>query len=332
MGGIAHGISPALAVSSQVERIDIAVRRIERFSRAMPEASDARFGRLRFNGGLVLTSPSKDFGGLSGLVIADDGQRFVAVSDAGSWLTGRLTYDEGRPSGVADVHLGPILALGGKGLGRKRDVDAEAVCLAEGNLDKGTLLIAFERNHRIGRFPIVGAQVQAPTSYLRLPAETRQMSRNKGFEALCLLAGGPLKGSVVAISERFPNADGHHTGWVWWRGEPQRFGVKDEGGYDITDVASLADGSLIVLERRFRWFEGVKMQLRLMPAEAIAPDRMIAGEVLLTAGLGSEIDNMEGLAVHRDAKTGETVLTLVSDDNFNSFLQRTILLQFALMA
>ena len=38
---------------------------------------------------------------------------------------------------------------------------------------------------------------------------------------------------------------------------------------------------------------------------------------------------MEGLAAHTDAK-GATVLTLISDDNFNSYLQRTILLQFAL--
>ena len=38
---------------------------------------------------------------------------------------------------------------------------------------------------------------------------------------------------------------------------------------------------------------------------------------------------MEGLAVHRGAG-GETVLSLISDDNFNHFLQRTVFLQFTL--
>jgi hypothetical protein len=38
---------------------------------------------------------------------------------------------------------------------------------------------------------------------------------------------------------------------------------------------------------------------------------------------------MEGIAVHRGAG-GETVVTLISDDNFNRLLQRTILLQFVL--
>ena len=57
---------------------------------------------------------------------------------------------------------------------------------------------------------------------------------------------------------------------------------------------------------------------------------MITGVTLLDVGADThEIDNMEGLAVHTDA-TGTVVLTLVSDDNFNSYLQRSVLLQFAL--
>jgi hypothetical protein len=36
------------------------------------------------------------------------------------------------------------------------------------------------------------------------------------------------------------------------------------------------------------------------------------------------------MAVHQGAR-GETVVSLISDDNFNGFLQRTVLLQFALL-
>jgi hypothetical protein len=50
--------------------------------------------------------------------------------------------------------------------------------------------------------------------------------------------------------------------------------------------------------------------------------------MVIEADLGYEIDNMEGLSVHRNAG-GETVLTLISDDNFSN-IQRTLLLQFAL--
>ncbi|WP_368773282.1 esterase-like activity of phytase family protein [Pseudomonas sp. MPR-R2A5] len=44
--------------------------------------------------------------------------------------------------------------------------------------------------------------------------------------------------------------------------------------------------------------------------------------------MGQQIDNMEGISIHR-AADGAMVLTLISDDNFSP-LQRTILLQFAL--
>jgi hypothetical protein len=55
---------------------------------------------------------------------------------------------------------------------------------------------------------------------------------------------------------------------------------------------------------------------------------VVDGPVLFDVDLGYEIDNMEGLSVHRSAG-GETVLTLISDDNFSA-VQRTLLLQFTL--
>ena len=56
---------------------------------------------------------------------------------------------------------------------------------------------------------------------------------------------------------------------------------------------------------------------------------MLDGPILIEADMGYQIDNMEGVSVHR-TPDNELVLTLVSDDNF-SILQRTILLQFTLL-
>jgi len=61
----------------------------------------------------------------------------------------------------------------------------------------------------------------------------------------------------------------------------------------------------------------------------IAPGALVDGPQLIFADMGYQIDNMEGLSVHRTAD-GELILTLVSDDNFSA-LQRTILLQFRLV-
>ena len=56
---------------------------------------------LTWRGGLVLTSPSKHFGGWSGLALDPDGKGFFAISDIGAWMSGALTYDDkGLPQGM----------------------------------------------------------------------------------------------------------------------------------------------------------------------------------------------------------------------------------------
>jgi len=66
-----------------------------------------------------------------------------------------------------------------------------------------------------------------------------------------------------------------------------------------------------------------------VPLAAIKPGALADGKTLIEADLGYQIDNMEGIAVHRNAD-GETIITLVSDDNFSP-IQRNLLLQFAIV-
>ena len=71
------------------------------------------------------------------------------------------------------------------------------------------------------------------------------------------------------------------------------------------------------------------MRMRRIPLSAIKDGALIDGPVVVTADMGYQIDNMEGIGVSR-GPDGETILTLMSDDNF-SVIQRTLLLQFALL-
>lgn len=289
-------------------------------------------GRLEFVGGLVLTSSSAEFGGWSGLVVSEDGRRLLAISDRGSWMLADIVAEGGRPRGLDNAILGEIAGLGGQSL-RGRDKDAESVTLLEGTLARGTVLISFERNHRIGRFPVTDRGLGPPLGYLRMPPDARRMSSNKGLEAITVLRGGPLRGAIVAFAEELHDAARNHTGWIWPAGmasEPQRLGMTNIADFAITDAAALPDGSLIVLERKFRWLEGVRMRLRHLRAADIRPGALLEGEVLLEADMTSEIDNMEALALSRNAR-GQTVLTIMSDNNFNSMLQRSLLLQFTLV-
>jgi hypothetical protein len=70
------------------------------------------------------------------------------------------------------------------------------------------------------------------------------------------------------------------------------------------------------------------MRIRRVPLASVAPGATVDGPALFEADMSYQIDNMEGLSVHRTTG-GELVLTLISDDNF-SMIQRTLLLQFTL--
>lgn len=287
-------------------------------------AETRQFGSLRFRGGLVLDADDKAFGGYSGLEISPDGKAFMAVSDAGTWMRAELVTARGVPAGIVRARIGPLLALRGRRLVRAKDRDAEALRLIKGTLTDGIALVAFERNQRIGTFKIANGELRAPVGYLRPP---RRLPFNKGLEAAALITSGTFKGSVLAFAERSIDANGHHRGWIWVKGKARAIALTDVGGFNVTDIAFGPDGALYVLERRFRWSEGVKMRIRRIESAAVKPGALLDGRVLMRADMRHEIDNMEGLALHRDRR-GSLILTLISDDNFNSFLQRTLLLQF----
>jgi hypothetical protein len=320
---VAARLKPSLGLTKPVA-VAVAARPITSFTKA---GNAGQHGQLVWRGGLVLSAGTEKFGGYSGLVLSPDGRDLLAVSDAGGWLKARLDYDGTRPAGLTAASLGSILARDGRPLRRDRDRDAEGLALAAGTLRKGEALVAFEQNNRIVRYALSGGELGRPIDVIEPPAALRKYSRD-GMEAMTVLKGGPYKDRIVAFSEN-AGSDGRHAGWIWNTGKPKPMNVVSHGGFALTDAASLADGTLILLERRFTIFEGVRMRMRRIDAADVKPGALLDGEVLITADMSDEIDNMEGLAVHT-APNGDTVLTILSDDNFNRAIQRTLLLQFTL--
>ena len=318
------GAKPLLALSKPVP-ITITAQPITTFSRSGEPGSTS--GKLIWRGGLVLSTDSEKFGGYSGLVLSADGQDLMAISDAGGWLKARLQYSGTRPVGLADAMIGSLMGSDGKPLRRHRDLDAEELALLSGTLSGGEALVSFENFNRIVRYAVTDAGLGRPLEVLQPPPGLRRFSKD-GMEAMTVLKGGPNKGRLVAFSENARD-DGRHTGWIWVRGSAKPLQVVSHDGFSLTAAASLDDGTLILLERRFTFLDGVRMRLRRIEAADVKPGAILDGEVLIQADLSDEIDNMEGLAVH-PAPNGDTVLTLISDDNFNTVIQRTLLLQFTL--
>ena len=290
-----------------------------------------RFGSLDYRGGLVLTSPHRGFGGLSGFRFLDSkGERFLAISDQGTWFTGRIRYSGRSMTGLEDVEAAPVLNAEGRPITEKRLwYDTEALA-RDGDL----VYVGLERVNQIMRFDFAKGGTSARGEVLPTPPAVRKLPYNKGLEALVFVPkdipkGQPLAGTLIALSEGGFDADGNLIGFLLGGPTPGQFSIRRTEQQLISDAVLLPSGDLLILERKFSWFTGIDIRIRAIPLKSIAPGALVDGPVLFKADLGHEIDNMEGIDAHVTAD-GETVLTLVSDDNF-SMLQRTLLLQFALV-
>jgi hypothetical protein len=304
-------------------RIAVAAVRIESFDNAEPART--RFGALEFRGGLALTSAERAFGGISGLRVDADGSGFLAVTDNGSWLRGRIVYEGGRPSAVADMEMAPLLGADGHPLATRGWFDAESL-----EDDDGTLYVGFERVEQIVRFNYARDGLLARGEPLPVPADFKTFKFNKSLECLALPPkGSALAGTLIAVTERSLDAQGNHRAYLLSGAHAERFSVRRSDDFDVSDCTILPPADLLLLERRYSPARGVAVRIRRIALASLKPGAVVDGTQLVFADFGFQIDNMEGIATHRNA-AGETIITLVSDDNF-SVLQRNLLLQFALV-
>jgi hypothetical protein len=330
-GAILTGAVLVLAVPAQAQRgvpdapsrITIDAKPIDTFHPAT--ADQHRFGTLDFIGGLELKSSHVNFGGLSALRVDPDGEHFVSLSDKGYWLTGRIVYDHGRPAGIDDALMAPMIGPDGRTLASRGWYDTESLARQD-----GFLYVGIERANRIVRFDFAKFGVLAHAEVVPVPLGISKLPNNKGLEALIFAPrDSKLAGALVAFSERGLDASGNLKAFLLGAA-PAEFSVKRRDEFDISDCALLPSGDVLLLERRFTWLTGIAMRLRRIALADIVPGALVDGPDLLFADMGYQIDNMEGLSIHA-AADGSTILTMVSDDNF-SILQRTILLQFKLTA
>jgi hypothetical protein len=71
----------------------------------------------------------------------------------------------------------------------------------------------------------------------------------------------------------------------------------------------------------------VVVAVQRIDASAVKPGARLNGEEIAHFTMHENIDNMEGMALRRDGG-GHTLLYMISDDNYNLVLQRTVLLMF----
>lgn len=314
---LAASLTAGAAAAAQP--LAVSVHRIDDFGILRPAQTE---GPLEFLGGLDVTSRDPAFGGFSGIDVDEAGSQAFLVGDTGSFVRARLVYEGGRLGGLADATIGPLFPDGEPS---KQSGDAEDVAFDPADRRRGVIV----RERQANAMLTFEMENGSPANFKArtVGAENRLLRSNKGLESVAFAPpGSPVAGSIVAIAERPPRGEAAIPGWVAGVGA---FRIVAHDGFDVSSARFMQNGDLLLLERRYTPGWGIAVRLRRIAGNAVKVGALLDGGYLLDVGMGHQIDNMEGLAVHRD-RAGRTVLTLVSDDN-HSILQRTLILQFALL-
>jgi hypothetical protein len=317
-----HALADVLRYPAVPTRIDITATQITSFDNRDPTRT--RFGDLEFRGGLELSSRHPAFGGISALHVEPDGNRLIAATDRGSWVRGRIVYREGKPAGVADAEVAPILGVDGRPLAARGWFDVES--LAERD---GILYIGIERAEQIVRFDYRRDGLRARGQPIDVPVDFKTLTYNKSIECLAAPRQGALAGGLIVVTEHSLDSAGNLRSFALSMDHVTRFGVKRSDDFDVSDCTVLSQDELLLLERRASPARGIAIRIRRIPLADIKDGAVVDGRLMFEADLAHQIDNMEGIAVHRNS-AGETIVTLVSDDNF-SIIQRSLVLQFSVV-
>ncbi len=276
-------------------------------------------GRLRYVGGVELTSNDKRFGGYSALEISADGTRLTALSDTGTRLDATLDVDAaGEITAVTFPKITPLTAPDGRVLKSKEESDAEGMAI----LRDGRTAVAFERDHRVWVYDANGTVTPLPT-----PPGLEDAPDNGGLEALVTLGNGRL----LALQEdhQAGTPDGTTRAWVYDGQKWETLTVGRAEPLSPTGAARLPDGGIIMAERNFTPLAGVRVRVSVLDEAAVKPGAVVPTQEIARLQLPLTVDNFEGIAARKDGR-GRTLIYLISDDNFNP-LQRTLLMIFELL-
>lgn len=235
--------------------------------------------------------------GVSGIEVVDAGAGFVAVSDAGWFLTGQLQRQDGVLVGGEVTRVEPI--LGGNGFPvRARRVgdwsDAEGLAFAP----DGTMYVSFERWARVARF----ADRSSPAGFIRDHPDFRTFDDNQQLEAVAIDDAG----QIYTLPEKplpglgFPLFQLGSDGWI------KVDHIPSSNGYAMVGADFGPDGFLYLLERKFVFGTWWQSRLRRF-------DLVNGATKTLWETQPDDMGNLEGVSVWRDEDG--LVATMISDNN-----------------
>jgi hypothetical protein len=280
-------------------------------------------GRLRYWGGIEITSDDPRIGGFSSLKWAGKYGEFYAVTDVGNFASLAAMERKQRLLRVDVVSMGRLHGPDGAELRGTEVGDAESLAR-----DGRRWLVSFEHDHKILSYKSLWEP--AAPSGLDPRALFPDLEKNHGVETLAA-----RDGRIFLCAERHSDARGPNC-FIKRRGRmepvslpPMPEGLDQKTAFPV-DADWGRDGTLYILMRS--WSGGNDNRAAIV---ARSPGGKLRTLATLLPPLTT--DNYEGLAVRE--KRGRTFMYILSDDNFHEYdepgkpeaWQRTLFMKFELI-
>lgn len=263
--------------------------------------------RLEFLTHFVYDKGPREFGGLSGLLMSDNGTRAQVLTDRGKLFEIQLERNSSHK--IIKVELMVLRYL----KQRNEDflLDTEGLARAA----DGGVYVSLEQPERVMMYP---AQENDPIPLAPFP-DLGIRNDNRGLEALATNAAGAL----FVLPETPPDiALGHPVFQLKPEGWELVRHVQTGPGFLAVGADFGPDGRLYILERAVSLLGFRSRIWRVSVTDTATPPELIWQTRV------NEFDNLEGIDVWNDS-ADQTRITLVSDNNFLN-VQRTELLEFLL--
>lgn len=240
-------------------------------------------------------------GGLSGIEVADDGNRFQIVTDRGYLLTGEFKRTENARLSQGKIHRESKLAVG-QDFDNQRKIDSEAIAV----FHDSSLFVAFEQVHQIRRYKNDQNVRIAP------PSAARDTHENRGIEALATSQAGTLLAILESVRPKQMEIQIHEYANESWTSNNTIPVVR---GYTPSGADMGPDGKLYILERARKgiFFSTLVRRIDLTNGQI---------ETVLKTSWGRHM-NTEGIALWRDGQ-GKMRMIIVSDNNYLPFLPNEV--------
>lgn len=305
--GTPRATEPDLAIPFTIEPVALFPQTPER----------KRLGGLVFQRGYRFLSSDAGFGGFSS--VATDGRQFTLLSDGGFGI--RFTLGDG---GLLRNRRSFKIPAGPGGGWHKSDRDSESMATDPAT---GQLWVSFETSNQIWRYAAGFARAESRSAPLAMAA----WRENRGAEAMMRLPDGRFV--VINESDPWPGQPGFAG--IIFATDPTRaptrairFSYVAPDQFGPTDIALLPDGRWITINRRASLREGFVASVAIVDPAGLKPGSVLRGREIARLATPALHDNFEGIAAVSDGQA--THIWLISDDNQDWVLQRSLLLEFTL--